>query len=82
MKRIPYCSFYDVTDEVKGWVWAEPFHGFYIIKKRKYKACCKACGDVGPRFLSDKPVLIIGIDLSYKQYFEFLNKEDDENTLL
>ena len=69
MKKISYCTPY--TDgEINGYVMAElverPLTGsYYKISKRQYNRAIKnlTIGGVAPRFISDLPVRVEGIDL-------------------
>lgn len=81
MKKINYCDFYDLEDKVLGYVWAEPFKGFYVIKKGKWKKACEKCLN-SPRFLSDKPVLVLGLDISYRRYEDFRYEEKEWDNYL
>lgn len=76
MKKIFYCNMYDLENNIVGYVWAEPFRKFFVISKRKWKKCCSKCSDF-PRFLSNKPVFIKGIDITEKVYDQFVYEEND-----
>lgn len=61
MKKINYCTPY--TDgEINGYVIAEEHPDHYSISRSQYRRALKKLtigGDIGPKFLSDKPVRVI-----------------------
>ena len=65
-KKIDYRTAHDSFNRICGYVYAEEHKDYYTITKQQYNRALKnrvIGGDAGLIFESDKPVLVIGMDI-------------------
>lgn len=61
--RLQYSAKRDFTD-IAGYVLADEYDEFFVIKRQAYRRAVRILKGKKPHFECDKPVYILGVDIS------------------